>query len=103
LHFLLPSGKRCVAKFARQGSSTVRRGSPMNAMNECFNAVYKPDYQEAFNPKPVGKQVDPCVRHDPPPSYPDFARISEAVRSPNFDDLFGQKAQGAAKTPHVQR
>ena len=72
-------------------------------MKHPFNAVYTPDYQELFNPKPVGTQVDPCVRHDQPPSYPDFARISEVVRKPNFDDLFGQKAQGLPTNPNVQR
>jgi hypothetical protein len=72
-------------------------------MKQPFNAVYSPDYQELFNPKPVGTQVDPCVRRDPPPSCPDFTRISEVVRSPNFDDLFGQKAQGTPNKPNVQR
>ena len=34
-------------------------------MSEPFNAVYNPDYAEAFNPKAIGTLVDPCVTNNP--------------------------------------
>jgi hypothetical protein len=72
-------------------------------MEQPFNAVYSPDPGDVFNPKPVGTQVDPCLRHERPTGYPDFARISEAVSNPNFADLFGEKEQGTPTNAHVQK
>jgi hypothetical protein len=65
-----------------------------------FNAVYSPDPRDIFNPKPVGTRVDPCLRRERPESYPDFVRISEAIRAPNFADLFGEKKQGSPAIRH---
>jgi hypothetical protein len=72
-------------------------------MTQPFNAVYSPDPRDVFNPKPVGTQVNPCLRRERPASYPDFARIAETVRSPNFDDLFGEKDQGSSTNSHVEK
>jgi hypothetical protein len=73
------------------------------AMRQQFNAVYSPNPQDVFNPKPVGTQVNPCLRREHPASYPDFARIGETLRNPNFADLFGEKEKGAPANPHAQK
>jgi hypothetical protein len=68
-----------------------------------FNAVYTPDPREIFNPPPIGIRVDPCLRRERPESYPDFTRISEVIRSPNFTDLFGEKKRESPTIRHVDR
>ena len=68
-----------------------------------FNAVYTPDPRDIFNPPPVGIRVDPCLRREHPERYPDFARISEAIRRPNFADLLAKREQGTPTIRHVDK
>lgn len=72
-------------------------------MSEPFNAVYNPDYAEAFNPKAIGTLVDPCVHQQSPEPPIDFDRVSRIIREPNFADLFGEQGRGSALNPHVRK